>query len=284
MRWLPYLMPIGMMLVVGLVCRFKPVMRLEGAAMIARYRRWNIGTGIVCCALVLCGVLTRIHITSLVPIVQSFGHMLILVAVASRWTRSYAVTEESPVRVAELGSSVLPPWIWPLMVLPIAVLAGSAWYAASHWHEIPEPRTFKHVFGPLLMGGAALLMTYAHMLLVAFGARRSAVRDVFLTNLWPLLCVQLGFVISAALFTVSRGTDLWVFPLAVAALSLIPMQRRAAQQGELQGGYFYANRADPAWIVRLGPGLSPNYGHRWIVALALVLIAQVAAVMTYVLI
>src|SRR5262249_30016781 len=150
-----------------------------------------------------------------------------LVAVATRWTRSYTVTEESPVRVAELGSgSVLPPWIWPLLILPATIAAISAWYVAAHWNEVPEPRTFKNAFGPLLVSGSGLVVTYAHMLLVVFGARRSVVREVFFTNLWPILCVQLGFVISAAVFSASRGSDLWVFPLAVAALSLIPMQRR----------------------------------------------------------
>jgi hypothetical protein len=283
MRWLPYGLTLVMMIFVGLVCHFRPVLPLEGDAMLARYRRWNIGLAVGFCALALGGVLGRIHMLNVAqPVAQSFGHFFALFAVTMRWTGPKILAVESPVRFAELGSSVLPRWIWPLMVLPVAILAGSAWYAASHWNAMPEPRTFKDVFGPLLLGVSALLMTYAHMLLVSFGARRSAVKEVLLKNLWPILCIQLGFVLAAGLFAVSRQTEVTLIPLAASALALIPIQRRAAQSDDWRGGYIYANPDDPAWVVRMGSGLSLNYGHRWVVVLAVAMIAQMAAVWIYV--
>ena len=106
------------------------------------------------------------------------------------------------------------------------------------------------------------------------------------------MCIQLDLIVLLA------WLSLWpdsVMPGAAVLLALlpplamIPMKRTRALvpgghalEGSWLGGLFYVNRADPAWVVRQGAGFAPNYGHRWVVALMVVILAQMVATWVYV--
>src|ERR1700683_367041 len=93
------------------------------------------------------------------------------------------------VRETTLGPPEPLPWFTWLGILPLLLLGGVAMYLHSHWYQIPArypvhftldgtpnrwaDRTFRGVYGPLLLGGELALWLFALVLAGWYGARRS---------------------------------------------------------------------------------------------------------------
>jgi uncharacterized membrane protein len=201
-----------------------------------------------------------------------------------------------PEPVREVTLSVEPerlPWVAWLGVVPLLLLAATALYLHTHWDSIPElrpvhwtidgqpnrwaARSFKGVYGPLIMAAEMTLWLLGFALAAWYGARRSEPlrRPAFF--LFVAMSCALGLTMSGLsiqpLINIPPAA-LAVVPMSVIASGVIYLIKKNREaRGPLdptpeecwKGGMLYYNPRDPVLFVgrRDGAGFTLNMGNRW---------------------
>jgi uncharacterized membrane protein len=201
--------------------------------------------------------------------------------------------QPSPVREATLSRSPdrVPWFIW-LSAGPFVIMGGAALYLSSHWDSIParfavhwtmngqpdawSERSFRGVYGPVLLGAEMCLFMVALALGDWYGARRSRIRRPMLGTL--VACAHMIAVLFAGV-AIHAVVDIpvWLIicvPLAalLAILAVaVPKLRRYNEpidptpNQSWKAGMAYYHPEDPALFVekRAGLGYTINFGNRW---------------------
>lgn len=216
---------------------------------------------------------------------------------------------------------ILPWWGWMLFVLPLVLLGGATYYLADHWDQIPErfavhfgidgkpnrwaERSFKGVFGPLLIGLSSMLLIYGIGVMTALGGPRGGAATARLIRT-TMLTLAGGGIFSAGLVSwialrpLTAEPDkmpnpLWILlPVVAGIVGLVVALWKVSSEAEEEGaaapaeGWWlssvYFNRADPAMMVqrRIGFGFTPNFAHPTVQLLMPLLVAQMLAMIYYV--
>jgi uncharacterized membrane protein len=231
---------------------------------------------------------------SAIPILAS-GIMMVsgfaAFVVQHRQLRKFAV-QPRPVRELELSTERLPRFVWSGL-LPLVILAATAFYLHAHWDSIPErrpihwgidgqpngwaDRTPSNVYGPLAFGAGMTLWLFAFSLAIWYGTRRTeSLRKpalaAFITLEWALLLVIVGIAMQALI----RLPLVWMtlVPTLVMLGSIAYLiKANRDSRGPLdptptecwKGGILYYNPNDPVLFVgrRDGAGFTLNLGNPW---------------------
>lgn len=292
----------------------------EGHAILNRYRLINLLFGATGGALMFWGINNREGWAVVSgPLLYSIG-MLSAIWHARRTVLPHAV-EPTPMRTAPLASAALVPgWSIPLWFLPAVILAGTAWYLAAHWADIPDrfpvhwglsgqadrwaAKTFTNVYRVLIIGASTLFMIYSTLIAILFGARRGNETRILRACLTSMLGIAI--TVSLLLATIALqplaanpekmpilGVVLAILPLVLISISILPIWRASDEALEStdttpdecwHAGAYYYNPNDSALLVRnrMGMGYSPNFGHRTVQIVAPLLLLQLVATIFYV--
>jgi uncharacterized membrane protein len=199
------------------------------------------------------------------------------------------------VRETTLGPPEPLPWFTWLGIPPLLLLAGVANYLHSHWYQIATrypvhfsldgtpnrwaDRTFRGVYGPLLLGGEITVWLFALVLAGWYGTRRSEPMRkpalvVMLTVEWTIallfgaLPLKLGMGIPIPIPALALGPLAFLIPAMAYAIreSNKPRDPIDPTPNECwKGGIVYYNPNDAALFVqrRDGVGFTINMGNRW---------------------
>jgi hypothetical protein len=185
-----------------------------------------------------------------------------------------------PTAIRELEMSAepekLPRFTW-LGLVPFAVLAASALYLSAHWDQMPAERTFRGVYGPLILSAEMTLWLFGFALAVWYGSRRSETLRrpafaVFLILEWMPALLMPAMPLKS-LVSLPPGI-LMALPMVVILASVVYLvQKSRAAKGPLdptpnecwKGGILYYNPNDPVLFVarRDGAGFTLNMGNPW---------------------
>ena len=231
-----------------------------------------------------------------VPILAS-GVMMVFGFTAfvmqNRKLRAFAI-QPRPVRELELTTEPerLPRFVW-LGLVPLVILAATAFYLHAHWDNIPErhpihwgltgqpdqwaDRTPQSVYGPLVFGAGMTLWLFAFSLAVWYGSRRSEplrrpALGVFITLEWVLALIMPGVAMEALIrLPVALLVGISMAVILACVVYLIRTNRNSrgpldATPNECwKGGILYYNPDDPVLFVgrRDGAGFTLNMGNPW---------------------
>jgi uncharacterized membrane protein len=233
---------------------------------------------------------------AVVPVLASGGMMVLgftAFVVQNRKLRAFAVRPR-PVRELELSAEPerLPRFVW-LGLLPLVILAATAFFLHAHWDSIPlsrpvhwgldglpnrwEDRTPRSVYGPLVFGGGMALWLFVFSLAIWYGARRSEPLrrpglGVFITLELAIGLILSGVAIQALiqlpmplLTVISMAVILGsvTYLIRVNRNSRVPVDPTPAECWK--GGILYYNPDDPVLFVgrRDGAGFTVNLGNPW---------------------
>jgi hypothetical protein len=275
----------------------------QGTAILKTYRRWNLAIAILTCILIVAIPRQWDAFRYLALLTQFFG-MLAVARLIARRVWPYHRLQHERARTAGLApSQSLSLRMWCLAAVPVLILAGATAYLAVNWSLIPEGvRSVRRIFGPLLFGWSVLIASYGYTALLFWGSRRDGAVElvraqpgrtiialVMISVLQAFTAIafsglfgrEMGYwmlgllLVAAPLATVIVLLTVRVLPASVPAPSPVPAGLTLSGR--------YENPADPAWMVRVGYGFQPNYGHRWVGLLLLLLTMLVigAAFYTY---
>lgn len=233
------------------------------------------------------------------PVVQTVAAMALFAHSRSQ-AETYAIEPRSSTRRAQLRPEpVLQWWGWVLMLAPVLMLCVTAAYLSSQWDLIPDrfpvhwgvdgkpnrwsAKTFRGVYGTLLIGFSTLVVIYGSAVMTALGAPmggraasklvRAVVVALAVTGIF--LAALLSFVAVQPLLTSVEQplNPVWIMiPCAALVIGMILLLSRVAEEAQNEGliapehGWWlsslYYNRDDPAWMVprRIGIGFTPNLG------------------------
>jgi uncharacterized membrane protein len=216
--------------------------------------------------------------------------------------------------------NVIPGWACLLALLPPLIMLGAGARLWMQWPEIPERfavhwgpdgvadrfanKTFRSVYGTLIIGASSLIMAYAPILAAIAGTRRGGgelgVLRRFLYSMIGVNCGVAVLLAAIALQPLASSPEklplpfpvLLSFPIALIALAVIPMWRSGNREGlsdptpeeRWYAGRYYYNPDDAALMVRnrLGVGYSPNFGHRAVQIALPILLGQFGLTMYWV--
>jgi len=231
-----------------------------------------------------------------VPIFAS-GVMMVLgfsaFVMQNRKLRAFAI-QPRPVRELELSTEPerLPRFVW-LGLVPLVILAASAFYLGAHWDDIPErrpvqwdvtgqpngwaDRTPEGVYGPLVFGTGMTLWLFAFSLVIWYGSRRSEplrrpVLGVFIALEWVAALMMADVAMRAFIrlpLALLPGILIAVILASIAYLIKTNRNSRGpldATPNECwKGGIIYYNPGDPVLFVgrRDGAGFTLNMGNPW---------------------
>lgn len=244
----------------------------EGRALIRRYELQMLPWTIVAIAVSL-----LLH-----PAAHSWlglGVMLILLVPATinvwqMFNRLPRVADTGRVRTAELTVGRGSGWLALVLLLPLAALAGAAWYLRAHLGAT----SVMGVYRPLAIGGASVLTIAGLALTVRWGARRRAWNPAAMVALsiatW-MVAGEFTMIGLRPLHDFSPGqvfgfeSAMLIVLAVVAAVSVRWVRRPGAAHGEVtpdacwHGGIIYYNPRDPALVVekRIGVGWTFNLAH-----------------------
>jgi uncharacterized membrane protein len=205
---------------------------------------------------------------------------------------------------------VVSGWTWALVALPLLILLGAGAVLQMQWTEIPvrfavhwglngeadrfAEKSFRSVYGTLILGFSTLLMSYAPMLAAIFGTRRGGGELAVLRSfIYSMMGIQCGVALLLAVIGLQPLLSspenpplplplLLGLPILVVGMATMAMWRSGNRE-ELSdptpeecwyAGRYYCNPDDAALMVRnrLGVGYSPNFGNRTVqIALPLLL-------------
>jgi uncharacterized membrane protein len=220
----------------------------------------------------------------------------------------FAVNRSAGERSVELSETPerLPRWTWA-GVGPFVLLALAALFLNDHWSSLPVrfpvhfgldgtpdrwvEKSFRGVYGPLILGGEICALLIAIGVSGWFGARRTALR----ANVLGLLIITeywLALLFSVIALQPVLDIPAWaiVIPtLSVPFLAVAYAMRKAGAPSDpsertpencWKFGVFYYNPNDAALFVerRTGFGYTINFGNRWSWAFSAGLIAVIATI------
>lgn len=212
----------------------------------------------------------------------------------NRGLKPYAVQPPQVHRTALTADEPLPWFVW-LGLVPLVVLAGSAAYLHVHWDQIPlrypvhfdlngtpnrwAQRTFRGVYGPLILGSELTLLLFGFALAGWYGSRRSepmrkpmvivmlAVELTIAVSFGQIPLQSTGFIHLPILW-LAFGPLLLIVPAIWYAIreSNKPREPLDPTPNECwKGGIIYYNPNDAALFVqrRDGVGFTVNMANRW---------------------
>jgi uncharacterized membrane protein len=208
----------------------------------------------------------------------------------------------------------LPVWVWTCLAVSLLLLAGTAFYLNANWDQIPDrwarhwdiqgrpngwsKRTVKGVYGPLMIGAAAIALMAGIIAVTWFGARQRQAREQTIKIMAVSAVLQAVVFSGVALMPVlANGPPSPGFLAAVLLTPLLIILWSVKARGDAGAepveptpnerwhwGVIYYNPDDAAIFVekRDGFGYTVNFGNRlaWVVLAAMVLIGP--AVMAFV--
>jgi uncharacterized membrane protein len=225
------------------------------------------------------------------------GAMMVLgftaFVIQNRKLRAFAI-QPSAVRELELSAEPerLPRFVW-LGLVPLVILAATAFYLHAHWDSIPErrpvhwgldgqpnrwaDRTPQGVYGPLVFGAGMTLWLFGFSLAIWYGSRRTEplrrpALGVFTTLQWVLVLMIPG-VAMQGLIRMPVGLLIAVsIALILGSVAYLIRANRNSRgpvdpspQECWKGGILYYNPDDPVLFVgrRDGAGFTLNMGNPW---------------------
>ena len=204
--------------------------------------------------------------------------------------------EVQPPPVRELELVAEPerlPWFTWLGLVPLLLLGAAALYLNAHWDSIPArfpvhwgldgnpnrwaERSFKGVYGPLLMGAELVVWLFAFALAIWYGSRRSEplrtpTVGVLVAVEWTLALTLAGVALAPVLHLPAAAIGLGGIPIILVAVIYLTKKSRDPRApldptpNECwKGGMLYYNPNDAALFVgrRDSVGFTANMANPW---------------------
>jgi uncharacterized membrane protein len=213
--------------------------------------------------------------------------------IQNRKLRAFGL-QHQPVRELELTGEPerLPRFVW-LALVPMLIFAAIAVYLHLHWDSIPDrrpihwgldgqpdrwaERSFRGVYGPIILAAEMTLWLFGFALAVWYGARRSEplrrpALTVFIVLTWVFALLMPGGTVQPLIRLPA------VVPVALAMAVILSsviylIKKNRESRGPVdptpnecwKGGILYYNPNDPVLFVgrRDGAGFTLNMGNRW---------------------
>lgn len=279
----------------------------EGRKLLQQYRFTNLGLALASGAALRYAFSQGEDWVGWVLVLMALVHTTVMFAM-QWWGRMRVLPFASGAGEREISfstdptgdGSVISGWTWGLATLPLFILLGAGAILQMQWADIPArfavhwglsgdadrfaEKSFRSVYGTLILGLSTLMMAYAPMLAAIFGTRRSggelAVLRSFVHSMIGIHCgVALLLAVIGLQPLISSPEKL---PLPLPALIGLPivgigiagisMWRSGNREGLSDptpeecwyAGRYYYNPNDAAFMVRnrVGVGYSPNFGNR----------------------